>query len=63
VNGGGYAETVMPNYAIAVLTSVEILIMRESWGKWQLVEDQDYLEELIGKQEGGAAGQDLIPLA
>lgn len=54
---GGYAESVIPNCVIVALTYSEIVIMRENWGKWQLVEDAGIVEGVIEKMEAGGVGE------
>lgn len=54
---GGYAESVIPNCVLVALTYSQIIILRENWGKWQLVEDAGLIEGLIEKMESGGVGE------
>lgn len=61
---GVYAESVIPNCVLAVITSSEIIILRENWSKWVMVEDEGVIEGILEKIEGGSSSeQDLIPVA
>lgn len=54
----------IPNCVLVVVTTSELIILKENWLKWMLVEDEGMLESLIEKMEGGVSGDgELIPQA